>query len=297
MIKYSIYHQTSYNYNQDAQYSDNLARLTPLNNKFQNLTSHEIIVTPNTGHISQDKDQYGNTTTNIFINTPHKELSVITKSIVQVNDEFIKEYIHSLRHIDLTLTGLQSDLKNIYPQNLNAIHFLSPSPLIPRPNQEMIDYAKQSFNKYSNLFEAISDLTKRIYKDFTFDSEFSDINTPLEVIFKEKKGVCQDFASLCISILREFQIPVRYSSGYIQTYPAQGQEKLFGTDASHAWISVWFGRYGWVDFDPTNNKLVNEEYVLLAYGRDYQDISPLTGVVKTTGSSSLTVKVDMSIIN
>ena len=134
---------------------------------------------------------------------------------------------------------------------------------------------------------------KRIFTDFKFVSGFSDVTTPIETIFREKKGVCQDFAQFAISSLRSIGIPTRYVSGYLETLPPEGKEKLFGADASHAWFSAYIPGFGWADFDPTNNKIPNEEYIILGYGRDYLDIAPLKGVVQSSGYSLLNVKVNV----
>ena len=151
-------------------------------------------------------------------------------------------------------------------------------------------------DKNRNIIDATNEFMSRIFNDFKFVSGFSDITTPIEMIFKEKKGVCQDFAQFAISALRSIGIPARYVSGYIQTIPASGKEKLFGADASHAWFSIYIPDFGWADFDPTNNKIPNEEYIILGYGRDYLDISPLKGVVQSSGNSSLGVKVNVKIL-
>ena len=161
------------------------------------------------------------------------------------------------------------------------------------PSTQIKEYVLESFDEDRNIFEATNEFMARIFNDFKFVSGFSDITTPIETIFKEKKGVCQDFAQFAISALRSIGIPARYVSGYIQTIPSEGKEKLFGADASHAWFSIYIPDFGWADFDPTNNKIPNEEYIILGYGRDYLDISPLKGIVQSSGNSLLSVKVDV----
>ena len=134
---------------------------------------------------------------------------------------------------------------------------------------------------------------QRIFNDFEFVSGFSDITTPVEEIFEAKKGVCQDFAQFAISALRTIGLPAKYMSGYIETLPPKGEIKLFGADASHAWFSVYIPNAGWVEFDPTNNLIPREQHILLGSGRDYNDISPLKGVVFSSGNSELSVMVDV----
>ena len=144
---------------------------------------------------------------------------------------------------------------------------------------EAIDYARPSFPPDRPVLEAALDLTERIYRDFTFDSTATDISTPVSHVLQERRGVCQDFAHLAITCLRAFGLPARYVSGYLLTYPPPGMEKLQGADASHAWMSVWAPEVGWVDFDPTNGIMPAEEHITVAYGRDYDDVSPISGVL------------------
>ncbi len=293
MIHYKIFHETVFQYSTQVSFSHNIARLKPAQNDSQKLEKYKLEVHPRTKAIEEYRDYFGNSLSKIFIKQSHDKLIVTAHSVVSVDEEKIAEKIRSFEQIDISLEELQDDLRSLNEETLYARQFLFPSDLIPNPGREIAAYGKESFEKYDNLFEAVSDLTARIFDDFDFQSGFSNVTTPIETIFKEKKGVCQDFATLAISILRGLGIPTRYASGYIQTYPPEGKEKLFGADASHAWFSVYLGRYGWVDFDPTNNKIPNEEYILLGYGRDYNDITPLKGVVQGSGSSYLSVRVDV----
>ena len=103
------------------------------------------------------------------------------------------------------------------------------------------------------ILQAAHDLTQRVFGDFTFDSTATDISTPLSVVLKHRRGVCQDFAHLAIACLRAHGLAARYVSGYLQTAPPPGIDKLIGADASHAWFAVYHPGLGWVDFDPTNN--------------------------------------------
>ena len=178
-----------------------------------------------------------------------------------------------------------------------AKYFLFETESIPTASNEIREYALASFKEDRNIIEAASEFTTRIFNDFKFVSGFSDITTPIDVIFKEKKGVCQDFAQFAISALRSIGIPTRYVSGYIQTHPAAGEEKLFGADASHAWFSIYIPNFGWADFDPTNNKIPGIQYIILGYGRDYLDISPLKGVVQSSGNSYLSVRVNVEALD
>ncbi|MEO5661074.1 MAG: transglutaminase family protein, partial [Polaromonas sp.] len=139
--------------------------------------------------------------------------------------------------------------------------------------------------------DAALDLTRRIFDDFEFDSDATEISTPLDQVLKGRRGVCQDFSQLMIGCLRSIGLPARYVSGYILTHPRAGLPRLIGADASHAWISVFCPVLGWVDFDPTNGCLVQQEHITLGWGRDFSDVTPLRGVVLGGGDHELRVNV------
>lgn len=293
MIHYHIFHETIFHYHAPVSFSHNIARLKPTQTEYQTLKSYDLEIEPKPHMIEEYQDYFGNSFSKMFIKNSHDKLKVIAHSVVHIDEEKIAQNLNSFRAIDFSFGALKHDMQQVNEETLYAKQFLFPSALIPYPSQKILEYAMISFDLYQNLFEAVHDLTRRIFTDFKFESGFSEITTPIKTIFKEKKGVCQDFATLAISMLRALGIPTRYASGYIQTHPPKGKEKLFGADASHAWFSVYLGRHGWIDFDPTNNKIPNEEYILLGYGRDYNDVTPLKGVVQGSGGSYLTVRVDV----
>ena len=147
------------------------------------------------------------------------------------------------------------------------------SPFI-RPDADIADFAGISFTPGRPLLSAMVDLTRRIFKEFSYDPHFTTIVTPLSEVLTHRRGVCQDFAHLAIACVRAMGLAARYVSGYLETLPPPGEEKLRGADASHAWLSVYLPEQGWVDFDPTNNQIPSEHYITTAWGRDYGDVTP-----------------------
>src|SRR5690606_28615668 len=121
----------------------------------------------------------------------------------------------------------------------------------------------------------------------------TDITTPLATVLRERRGVCQDFAHVAVGCLRSLGLPARYVSGYLETVPPPGKERLVGADASHAWAATYLPGYGWFDFDPTNNVLPSDRHVTIAWGRDFSDVSPLKGVVLAGGAHRVSVGVDV----
>ena len=293
---YEIYHETKFDYVALVTFSHNLARLKPKNSNTQKLLEYSLKIEPTPYETNEFVDYFENTNNFMLIREAHKNLKVIATSRVERIKEEIDKELNLLKEVKITVKELKQRLSSYHPDDVLAKYFLFETDSIPMPSMEIKKYILESFSENSNIIEATNEFMSRFFNYFKFVSGFSDITTPIEIIFKEKKGVCQDFAQFAISALRSIGIPARYVSGYIQTIPASGKEKLFGADASHAWFSIYIPDFGWADFDPTNNKIPNEEYIILGYGRDYLDISPLKGVVQSSGNSSLGVKVNVKIL-
>jgi transglutaminase-like putative cysteine protease len=154
--------------------------------------------------------------------------------------------------------------------------------------------AAPSFPAGRPLLEAVADLTRRIHADFTYDQRATTVSTPVSEVLANRRGVCQDFAHLQIACLRALGLPARYVSGYLSTTPPPGKPRLVGADASHAWLAVYVPGAGWVEFDPTNDVIPDDKHIVVAWGRDFGDVTPLRGVVMGGGSHSLRVSVDVS---
>ena len=171
--------------------------------------------------------------------------------------------------------------------------FRSPSRLVPI-SVDLAGYAAESFGEHRPVVEAVRELCGRIHRDFAYDPGYTSITTPLLEVFEARRGVCQDFAHLAVGCLRSVGLAGRYVSGYIET-ANPGGDRLTGADASHAWASVYLPGWGWLDLDPTNDLMVCEEHVTTAWGRDYQDVSPVRGSVAGGGGShTLDVAVEVS---
>jgi transglutaminase-like putative cysteine protease len=173
-----------------------------------------------------------------------------------------------------------------------ARSFRSASRLVPATDA-LAAYAALSFEPRRPMVEAVRDLCHRIHRDFVYEPGFTSVTTPVLEVFAARRGVCQDFAHVAVGCLRSLGLAGRYVSGYIETFRPAGAE-LTGADASHAWVSTYLPGWGWLDFDPTNDVTVCEHHVTTAWGRDYQDVSPLHGSVVGGGARhALDVSVDM----
>ncbi|NCO00386.1 MAG: transglutaminase family protein [Epsilonproteobacteria bacterium] len=290
---YDIYHKTEFKYQSSVTFSHNLARLKPKETPFQKLLEYSMEISPTVYESYDFVDMFGNSNTHILIREPHQTLTVIGKSKVEILTDGIEEYIENIQKNSISYESALKRLSTFNLSDLYAKQYLFESELIPNNSFKIKEYALESFHKKRDLFEATTELMNRIFNDFKFLSGFSNITTPVEEIFEAKKGVCQDFAQFAISALRTIGLPAKYMSGYIETVPLSGEKKLFGVDASHAWFSIYIPNAGWIDFDPTNNIIPKEQHILLGSGRDYHDISPLKGVVFSSGNSNLSVMVDV----
>ncbi|WP_405566273.1 transglutaminase N-terminal domain-containing protein [Polaribacter sp. Asnod6-C07] len=290
---FSIIHQTIYKYDNNVTYCHNLAILKPKLFAGQELLEYDLEIEPKPTVINENIDFFGNSVTHFSIEKQHKELIVTAKSKVNRSYELQKNDINSEACKAITLETALSKLNSLTPEIIEAKQFLLDSVLIKNISSTIKDYAKVSFKKDRSVFDAANELMKRIFTEFKFDSNFSTIATPIQEVMEAKKGVCQDFAQLAIACVRSIGLPARYVSGYIETLPPPGKEKLVGTDASHAWFSVFIPEFGWVDFDPTNDQIPKNQHIVISYGRDYYDVPPLKGVIYGSGKSIMDVSVDI----
>ncbi|WP_372745139.1 transglutaminase N-terminal domain-containing protein [Lutibacter sp.] len=290
---FEIIHTTRYKYENGASFCHNLATLKPKNCLGQQLLNYKLKISPSPNEFSERVDFFGNTITRFSIQEYHEDLEVTAKSRVYRNYEEQEQIFKLKPYKKVTVKQTKEWLKGFDNEVFEAKQFILKSPLISINLEEIKAYAKISFSGKRSLYEASFELMERIFTDFDFVSGFTSIATPLDVVMKEKKGVCQDFAQIAIACLRSVGIPARYVSGYIETLPPEGKEKLIGTDASHAWFSVYIPTVGWVDFDPTNNQIPKNQHIVVAHGRDYLDVPPLKGVTYSSGKNIMEVSVDI----
>lgn len=172
-------------------------------------------------------------------------------------------------------------------------HFTGRSPRV-RPTQAMTAYAGELMRPEMPVFDAVHALNRALHRDIRFDPEATTVDTTPEEAFARKRGVCQDYSQIMIACLRGVGVPAGYVSGFLRTIPPAGKERLAGADAMHAWVRAWCGsEVGWIEFDPTNNLLVANDHVVIARGRDYADVAPVKGVLRTSGSQTTEQSVDV----
>jgi transglutaminase-like putative cysteine protease len=267
--------------------SHNVAHLTARNCPRQTCLRNEFWVSVAPAVSAAQLDFFGNPVRFFTIQEPHRELSVNAVNVVQVHPTEAPAPWDQAR--DLVRNGRETWM-------IDAYQFVFDSPYV-RCDPALADYALPSFPPGRPLLEAVLDLTRRIHSDFTFDPTATTVATPLTDVLSLRRGVCQDFAHLEIGCMRSLGLAARYVSGYLLTNPPPGQQRLVGADASHAWLSVYCPWSGWVDIDPTNNLIPGNEHIVLSWGRDYDDVSPIKGVILGGGPHTLTVAVDVIRLN
>jgi transglutaminase-like putative cysteine protease len=287
-MMFDVSHRTHYVYSQPVVQSQHLIHMSPRPCARQTVRHHSLIVEPAPALRQESIDAFGNPVVMLDIEIPHRELILHARSTIAVTRPRAFEPSHStpwnLLDAHIAASGRSLDL--------DVIQYRCASRLTTA-NLDIEDYAAQSFKPGRPVLDAVAELNLRIHSDFKFDPTATDISTPISQVFKQRRGVCQDFAHLALACVRAMRIPARYVSGYILTHPPPGQARLQGADASHAWISVWSPEEGWSDFDPTNGLIVANEHITIAHGRDYDDISPIGGVLLGGGEHTVAVGVDV----
>ena len=286
---YQVTHRTTFTYTQPVAISHHVLRLTPRSHPRQHCLRSNVTFDPTPSVRSDSNDYFGNPLTHLTIQTPHLELIVEAKTLVEVMKPDPMQVDQSPPW-DQVVQQLQGPAASA---NLEAQQFMYDSPYITI-DDATYEFVHECFPPGRPLLAGVMDLTSRIYEEFTYEGGVTDVSTPVKDVLVSRKGVCQDFAHLEIAALRSLGLPARYISGYLLTHPPEGQEKLVGADASHAWLSTWCPDLGWVDFDPTNNLIPGDEHITLAWGRDYGDVSPINGFMVGGGHHTLDVSVDVS---
>lgn len=287
-MMYDVSHRTVYRYSSPVVQSQHVVHMSPRPVDRQRLKGHTLVIEPAPTIRTERKDYFGNRVVMFDIEQEHKELVVHARSTIGVT---------AAGPIDMAVSTPWDEVARriVDPRagtDLEVARYACPSKNT-RATQDIVAYARQSFPLARPVLLGAWDLIERIYNDFTFDPTATDVSTPVSQVLQQRRGVCQDFSHLALACLRAMRLSARYVSGYILTHPPAGQPRLAGADASHAWISVWSPEFGWVDLDPTNGLMPRDEHITIAYGRDYDDVSPIAGILLGGNEHSVFVGVDV----
>ena len=281
-----VLHHTEYRYEAPVAQSWQLAHLRPRPTARQRVLAHALDVAPVPDWLDARTDAFGNAVVAFAIHAAHEALDVVAESRVAVAPPEPDDAA-ALAPWDPTAAARATGRLA-----LELAPYVGPSPLVPR-SRRAVHYASRSFRRGVPFARALDALAHRIHRDFAFDASATTVTTPLEQVFAERRGVCQDFAQLMIACLRGIGVPARYVSGYIVTRPPPGRPRLVGADASHAWVSAWCPGRGWIDVDPTNDRRADQDFVTLGWGRDFSDVTPLRGVILGGGTQAMDVAVSV----
>ncbi len=276
-------HKTTYLYSDRVSICHTEVHLAPRVYREQALLDHSLIVNPAPDFSLSREDYFGNAVTYFSIHEPHDMLTITATSLV---DRLSGEPPQA------ALTPKWEDVRDEVaqyktPDTFQAWEYVFESPRV-LIGPEFADYAASSFPAGRPVMEAALDLSGRIFKEFEYDKRATTVTTPTDEVLRTRHGVCQDFAHIMIACLRSLGLPARYVSGYLRS-----SEKSIGSEASHAWASVFCAGFGWLDFDPTNNVMPNGGHVTIAWGRDYSDVTPVRGVALGGGEQVINVAVDV----
>ena len=288
-MRLQVRHRTTYHYSEPVTLGHTEARLMPPDRGRQRRLSFDLQVFPTPKVCHSREDAFGNAVTRFSVETPHEELVVEAHSLMEI----------APAEVELPLAGppTVAEVQKAFrdPQTeAQRLHrlFCLPSAYVPQL-PELRDYGLESFHPQRDVVAATKELMERIHDDFQYDPTATEVATPLREVFEGRRGVCQDFAHCALGVLRALGLPAAYCSGYLETNPTPGGEKLVGADASHAWFALYMPEQGWLEFDPTNRQRPTERYVFLGQGRDYGDAAPLRGIVQGGGQHEVHVSVDV----
>lgn len=286
-MKYRIEHTTAYSYANPVELASHMIHLIPRELPYQQVLDCALTAEPVAARRTEATDHFGNRVNWLFMDVPHERFAITLRAEVDVGFPPPPDPAATPPWETLATT------RDGGAQSWQAAEFVFQSPMVAA-DLDVATYVARSFPAERPVLAGIVDLLGRIQSDFRFQAGVTTIATPVGKVLAQKAGVCQDFSHLMISGLRSLGLPARYVSGYIRTRPPPGQTRRRGADQSHAWVGVWLGPdLGWIDVDPTNNLIVSDEHVVLGWGRDYGDLSPVRGVILGGGQHLLSVSVDL----
>ena len=291
-MRYFVVHETRYDYEDSVGLSRQIVRLTPRAMPWQRCLTHELTIRPEPEILAVTEDAFGNPLTSFCIEGDHDTLVVRAESWIDVEARAYPADPTSPPW-DEVRARLAYAGRPPAPEDLDATRFLFESARV-RNKRDLAAWAGACFPPGRPLLEGVRALMNRIHTELTFDPTATTVSTPVMEVFARRRGVCQDFAHLMLSCLRSLGLAARYVSGYLLTRPPPGRPRLVGADASHAWVSVYCPGYGWVDADPTNGMFPGDEHVTLGWGRDYDDVIPLRGVLLGGGEHDLAIEVTVA---
>lgn len=285
---YDIGLRIDYEYETPAAGGRHVLYMTPADLPGQRPITSLIEIEPRPEERSARTDFFGNTVVEIALQAPHTHVAFKLRCRVERN---VAEITQDLSPPLAQLPDALAQVRSLGPDSPH--HFLADSPRV-QARPQFRDYALLQITPDSSVFAAVETIGRALDRDMTFEPGSTKVDTPPEDAFARRQGVCQDFTHIMIGCLRSIGIPAAYVSGFLRTNPPPGQPRLEGADAMHAWVRAWCGpEMGWVEYDPTNGLRIGDQHIVVACGRDYGDVAPVRGVVRTAGGQKSDQAVDV----
>ena len=282
-MRFEILHTTDYRYEHPASEAYVEARLTPPTRATQRILAHELLFDPSSP-LSSYADYFGNTVSFHSMVKRHERLTVKNRLVVETAAPVLPD-----EPLDLTV----GEARQIFASMETDVFDYTRASAAVAPAAESSAWARRWLRSDLSLREAFDGLNRAVHREFKYTKGATDNWTPLDVIWKARAGVCQDFAHVMLGVLRAAGLPARYVCGYIETDPPKDSSRLVGASATHAWIEAMVPGWEWVALDPTNNQWCGERHVAVSFGRDFADATPLRGTFKGAGGQDMSVKVIM----
>lgn len=285
-MQYRITHTTEYTYGEVVPLCHNMVRLRPRDTDRQRCLMDDLAIDPPPATRRDGFDFFGNHVSWFSLQEPHSGLAITSSCLVEVTAQPQPASFEAWESVRQRLITYRD------PATLDARQYIYASAHVPH-SASIAEYARASFTPGRPVAECAADVMGRINADFQFVPGATSVGTSVEDVLRLRQGVCQDFSHLMLACMRSMGIAARYVSGYLSTTPPEGQERMVGVDASHAWVSVFAPDAGWIDYDPTNNTQPSDRHVTVAWARDYDDIAPVKGVIVGGHQHGLHVAVDV----
>ncbi|ETX14601.1 transglutaminase [Roseivivax halodurans JCM 10272] len=288
-MRYDLTLRIEYDYGAAAPSARNVLRVAPRRiDGVQSVENVRLEISPDPAEIRHRVDFWGNSVAGMSFHEPLRKLTARLSARV--------ERLARPPTLDLTprRAGLASEIaarRGLGPDEPH--HFRAPSPRVG-PDPGIADFAETSVAPDMTVLGSVLALGRAIHGHMRFDAAATTVDTAPSEAFAARHGVCQDFTHVMIAGLRSLGIPAGYVSGYLRTTPPKGRPRLQGADAMHAWVRAWCGtEAGWVEYDPTNDLLVGVDHIVVAVGRDYSDVAPVKGSLRTSGRQMSKHSVDL----
>lgn len=282
-MRFEITHVTDYRYEQAASEAYIEARLSPPDRPTQRTLAHAVEFTPD-APVTGYTDYFGNPTDFYSMIKRHERLTVTNRLSVETAPPVYPE-----EALDLTVGESRQIFSSVATDVFDHLRGTMAAP----NGGEATKWGRKFLRSDMALRQGLADLNAAVHREFKYTKGSTDVSTPLVAVWKTRKGVCQDFAHVMLSVLRTSGLPARYVCGYIETDPPKGAHRLVGAVATHAWVEVLVPGMEWVALDPTNNQWCGERHVAVSFGRDFADAAPLRGTFKGSGGQKMSVKVTM----